>query len=194
MICKEKRSKLMADLMAGIKTVKSYAWEIPMMERIEDLRHAEMEKVRRQVINSAFKSTTNPIWEGGKNLFQILTLSSYLIPHFIWFLSYSCFWLNTWTVGVVASANGHITWRDSIPRLYLRVCLSHSHGPKERSRCCENIHNDFAVQYPQIACGFPPAHGLIPDRVLRVAKPREPLPPIEWNRRARSAAEYTDAR
>lgn len=51
MACKEKRSRLMSDLIGGIKTVKIYAWEIPMMEKVETLRHVEMDKIRNQVQN-----------------------------------------------------------------------------------------------------------------------------------------------
>jgi ABC-type bacteriocin/lantibiotic exporter with double-glycine peptidase domain len=38
----DKRAKLLQELLGGMKIIKSFAWEIPFLERISDYRRREM--------------------------------------------------------------------------------------------------------------------------------------------------------
>ncbi|KAI1309356.1 Multidrug resistance-associated protein 1 [Halotydeus destructor] len=51
---KDKRAKVMNELLTGIRIVKMYAWEEPLVARIQDLRSKELQKLRLQRIASSF--------------------------------------------------------------------------------------------------------------------------------------------
>lgn len=42
MILKDKRAKLCSEILNGIKVIKLYAWELPMIEAIERIRKKEL--------------------------------------------------------------------------------------------------------------------------------------------------------
>ncbi|XP_022645623.1 canalicular multispecific organic anion transporter 2-like isoform X2 [Varroa jacobsoni] len=51
---KDKRTKLMNEILSGIKVLKLYAWETSFMRRIDNLRNKELESLRKQAWLSGF--------------------------------------------------------------------------------------------------------------------------------------------
>jgi len=58
MIEKDKRNKLINELLNGIKVLKLYAWEIPFINVIYKIRELEIEALKHQAIYMSFMSMT----------------------------------------------------------------------------------------------------------------------------------------
>ena len=55
---KDARMKLMNEILAGIKVLKLYAWEIPFMKRISDIRNKEISNLRKNAKVMAVSNST----------------------------------------------------------------------------------------------------------------------------------------
>lgn len=50
MSCKDKRLRMTNEVLSGIRAVKLYAWEAPMMAQIEEVRRQEIQLLRRAAL------------------------------------------------------------------------------------------------------------------------------------------------
>lgn len=55
---KDQRSKLMDELLSGIKVIKLYAWEAPILEKINTIRNAELAMLKKIAYLTAFQTFT----------------------------------------------------------------------------------------------------------------------------------------
>lgn len=65
MVEKDRRSKLMGEILNGIKAIKLYAWEKPFLLLIEKVREKEMQLLRSQSFSSSaiiFLNSSAPIF------------------------------------------------------------------------------------------------------------------------------------
>jgi len=56
---KDHRTKMMNEILNGIKVLKLYAWEVAFMRRINDIREKELKCMRQKAIIS---SISNSLW------------------------------------------------------------------------------------------------------------------------------------
>lgn len=50
MECSDARVKAISEMLAGIKAIKLYAWEVPWSERISLLREQELTQIKREAL------------------------------------------------------------------------------------------------------------------------------------------------
>ncbi len=50
---KDKRTKLMSEILCGIKVLKLYAWELPFVEKIKNFRTNEIKNLKKQAYLAA---------------------------------------------------------------------------------------------------------------------------------------------
>ena len=53
MVWTDKRAKLIQELLGGMRIIKFFAWEIPYLDRIRQIRHQELKKIRSLLITRA---------------------------------------------------------------------------------------------------------------------------------------------
>jgi hypothetical protein len=58
MALKDRRIKMMNEVLNGIKVLKLYAWEIAFIRRLNDVREDELQCIRKKAIISAISSAT----------------------------------------------------------------------------------------------------------------------------------------
>lgn len=56
---KDKRVRMMSELLRGVKVIKMYAWEESFMQRINSIRKKELTIMRRAAYVNAFISALN---------------------------------------------------------------------------------------------------------------------------------------
>lgn len=59
MIIKDERTKMVNEVLNGIKIIKLYAWEIPMEETISKLRNRELSLIRKADLLRTFSDMLN---------------------------------------------------------------------------------------------------------------------------------------
>lgn len=53
MIWTDKRAKLIQELLGGMRIIKFFAWEVPYLEKIRQIRHQELKKIRSLLVTRA---------------------------------------------------------------------------------------------------------------------------------------------
>lgn len=59
MIIKDERTKMVNEVLNGIKVIKLYAWEPPMEKTISDLRDRELQLIRKADLLRTFSDMLN---------------------------------------------------------------------------------------------------------------------------------------
>ncbi|KAK9817530.1 hypothetical protein WJX74_009211 [Apatococcus lobatus] len=76
MECSDARVKAISELLAGIKAIKLYAWEVPWAERISLLREQELAQIKREAMLNIVGSL---LWLAGPILVSLTSLATYTL-------------------------------------------------------------------------------------------------------------------
>ena len=72
---KDSRIKIMNELLSGIKVLKLYAWEIPFMKKVNDIREKELGLIK---MNALYQAVVIFVWEITPYLVQLVCFAVYM--------------------------------------------------------------------------------------------------------------------
>ena len=73
---KDSRIKIMNELLAGIKVLKLYAWELPFMKKVNNIREKELGLIK---MNALYQAIVIFFWEITPYLVQLVCFSVYTV-------------------------------------------------------------------------------------------------------------------